>query len=147
MTRGYEIQDDGDAIQVALLEDGQQVGGAYFPDDGSGEAFQDALELAQAWEQTGGVRPGGSQSAQGGYPRAPITSAARVPIVSRLPQPCSPSTDQPAHQPSTLPVGTRSPPALRMLPVQGNPEGTSSERSVERSRATARAKRGGSGFA
>lgn len=55
MTRGYEIQDDGDAIQVALLEDGQQVGGAYFPDDGSGEAFQDALELAQAWEQTGGV--------------------------------------------------------------------------------------------
>lgn len=60
MTRGYQIEDDGDAIQVQLLEDGVQVGGAYFPDTGDGEAFLDALELAQSWEAGGawgGVRP------------------------------------------------------------------------------------------
>lgn len=60
MTRSFQIEDDGDAIQVALFEDGLQMGGAYFPDDGTGEAFQDALEVAQAWESGGvwgGVRP------------------------------------------------------------------------------------------
>ena len=55
MTREYQIEDDGDAIQVSLIQDGVQVGGAYFPDDGTGSAFQDALELAEAWQQTGGV--------------------------------------------------------------------------------------------
>lgn len=60
MTRGYEIEDDGDGFQVALYQDGIQLGGAFFPDDGTGEAFQDALEVAQAWESGGawgGVRP------------------------------------------------------------------------------------------
>lgn len=60
MTRSYQIEDDGDAVQVMLMEDDVQMGGAYFPDDGTGEAFQDAMEVGESWVSGGvwgGVRP------------------------------------------------------------------------------------------
>lgn len=43
------IEDEGDAFGVSLLEDGIQVGGAFFPDDGDGTAYDQAAEVAQAW--------------------------------------------------------------------------------------------------
>ena len=57
MTRSFAIEDDGDGFQLALLEDGQQVGGAFLPDDGSGAAFQDALEIGESWAAGGAIRP------------------------------------------------------------------------------------------
>lgn len=48
--RDYRISDDGDAIQLALWQDEQQVGGALFPDDGSGAAFGLALEVGEMWK-------------------------------------------------------------------------------------------------
>lgn len=47
--RDYVISDEGDEFNVQLLENGQQVGGALFPDDGTGRAFDRALEMAQSW--------------------------------------------------------------------------------------------------
>jgi len=47
--REYLIDDEGDEVQVQFLEDGVQIGGACFPDDGSGEAFDVALMVAQGW--------------------------------------------------------------------------------------------------
>ena len=32
-SRHFTIEDDGDAFQLALFEDGIQVGGGYFPED------------------------------------------------------------------------------------------------------------------
>ena len=55
--RSFLIEDDGDAYQVQLLQDGIQMGGAYFPDDGTGEAFQDAMELGESWVSGGAIRP------------------------------------------------------------------------------------------
>jgi len=49
MTREYRIEDDGDEVHVYLIEDGEQAGGALFPDDGTGEAFDLALELGESW--------------------------------------------------------------------------------------------------
>lgn len=49
MNREYVIEDDGDEVHVALFEDGEQAGGALFPEDGSGEAYELACELAQSW--------------------------------------------------------------------------------------------------
>lgn len=48
--RDYSISGDGDAIQLALWQDGEQVGGALFPDDGTGEAFGLALEVGELWK-------------------------------------------------------------------------------------------------
>jgi len=47
----FEIQDDGDALQLALVLDGRQVGGAYFPVELLGEdfAYQAAATLGQAF--------------------------------------------------------------------------------------------------
>lgn len=47
----FNISDDGDAIQLALVLDGAQVGGAYFPVDLLGEdfAYRAASELGQAF--------------------------------------------------------------------------------------------------
>jgi hypothetical protein len=37
----FLISDDGDSFQLALFDDmGIQVAGAFFPDDGSGQAFE-----------------------------------------------------------------------------------------------------------
>jgi hypothetical protein len=43
------IEDEGDSFQVSLLEDGEQVGGCYLPDDGHGGAFQMAQQIASDW--------------------------------------------------------------------------------------------------
>ena len=45
MTRTYSITDDGDEVHLAMFEDGEQVGGGLFPDDGTGEAFELACEV------------------------------------------------------------------------------------------------------
>jgi len=86
-------------------------------------------------KRAGGVPPCAYHQCRTGANRQPLASTL-LPLY----RPAGPSALYPA-------CWNPLPPALRMLPVQGNPEGTSSERSVERSRATARAKRGGSGFA
>ena len=49
MQREYLIHDEGDEVHVALFEDGEQAGGALFPDDGTGEAFELAYDLAESW--------------------------------------------------------------------------------------------------
>lgn len=43
-TTYFSISDDGDSFQLSLFDGGVQVAGAYFPDDGTGYAF----ELAQS---------------------------------------------------------------------------------------------------
>ena len=43
------IDDEGDGFAVALFRDGEQVGGALFPDDGDGSAWELAAMLAEAW--------------------------------------------------------------------------------------------------
>lgn len=45
--RRYTIEDDGDEIQLFMFEDDQQVGGAMFPDDGAGGAFDLAYEIGE----------------------------------------------------------------------------------------------------
>lgn len=47
--RTYVIQDDGDEVQLQLLVMGAQVGGALFPDDGTGAAFELAFHLGESW--------------------------------------------------------------------------------------------------
>lgn len=48
------VEDDGDSFQVALFQEGVQVGNAMFPDDGDGSAFQAAQALADTWKSGGG---------------------------------------------------------------------------------------------
>jgi|WetSurMetagenome_2_1015567.scaffolds.fasta_scaffold321272_2 hypothetical protein len=48
--RTYRIEDEGDEFHVVLIENGQQIGGALFPDNGTGDAFALANELGLAWE-------------------------------------------------------------------------------------------------
>ena len=48
--RTFKVEDEGDEYDVALFEDGHQVGSALFPDDGHGAAFALALAIGQAWE-------------------------------------------------------------------------------------------------
>ena len=55
MTREYLIEDEGDEVHVHLIEDGEQAGGALFPDDGTGEAFELALELGESWVGNNGT--------------------------------------------------------------------------------------------
>lgn len=43
------IDDEGDGFQVRLLQNGVQVGGALFPDDGTGTAFDLAKTVADDW--------------------------------------------------------------------------------------------------
>jgi hypothetical protein len=43
-TRSYSVDDDGDAVQLHLVDAGQQVGGAFFPFDQGGE--DSAFDLA-----------------------------------------------------------------------------------------------------
>lgn len=49
MTREYIIEDNGDEVQLFLMEDGEQMGGALFPDEGDGEAWDLAYEVGQDW--------------------------------------------------------------------------------------------------
>jgi len=43
------IEDDGDAFQVMLFEDGLQLGACYLPDDGDGETFELAQQIVSDW--------------------------------------------------------------------------------------------------
>lgn len=54
--RDYSIDDDGDEVQLALFENGVQVGGAMFPDDGDGLALGLALDLASMWSPKAAAR-------------------------------------------------------------------------------------------
>lgn len=59
----YTIDDEGDSFELAMFEGGVQVAGAVFPIDmGVDAAMELAMLLGEAF-----------QSAQGGYPRAPIS--------------------------------------------------------------------------
>lgn len=49
MTREYRIDDEGDEVLIALMEDGLQVGGAMFPDDGTGSSFDLARQVGEDW--------------------------------------------------------------------------------------------------
>lgn len=49
--RTYTIEDDGEAFQLSLFANGQQVGNALFPDIGDGEAFALARDLGEAWKR------------------------------------------------------------------------------------------------
>jgi hypothetical protein len=48
------VEDEGDGWQVSLIAHGVQVGGAVFPDDGTGAAFDLAKQVADDWIQTKG---------------------------------------------------------------------------------------------
>lgn len=48
------IEDEGDEFQVRLMFGGVQVGGAVFPDDGHGEAFELAKVIADDWVKNNG---------------------------------------------------------------------------------------------
>ena len=48
------ITDDGDGFQVSMWFRGVQVGGANFPDDGHGEAFDLAKQVAEDWVKNNG---------------------------------------------------------------------------------------------
>ena len=45
----YQIEDDGDEFQVALMLGGVQVGNILFPDDGTGMAFDHAKRMGESW--------------------------------------------------------------------------------------------------
>ena len=47
--RDISIDDEGDAFQLAMFENGLQVGGAYFPDTGDGSAHSVAVEVGESW--------------------------------------------------------------------------------------------------
>lgn len=49
MQREYRIEDEGSEIQLQLMDKGVQVGGAVFPSDDSGEAFNHAIEVGEDW--------------------------------------------------------------------------------------------------
>lgn len=53
--RSYLIEDEGDEFHLALLADGAQVGGAIFPDDGSGAGFELAREVGESFASHGGM--------------------------------------------------------------------------------------------
>ena len=55
--RWYSVEDDGEAVQVVMVEDGHQVGGALVPFDllGQSEAFDLANSLGQTFVAS--VRP------------------------------------------------------------------------------------------
>lgn len=56
--RAYSIEDGGNEIQVALFEDGQQVGGALFPDNEDGDGFLMAMDLGESWAHGNGAGGG-----------------------------------------------------------------------------------------
>lgn len=67
--RGYLIEHDGDEVQLALIENGVQVGGAVFP----------AICLSASWRVVGGLSPVGELK----YPSRrlnPLISSARTPL-------------------------------------------------------------------
>ena len=49
MLRKFHVSDDGDEVQVALVQNGKQVGNIIFDDDVYGSAFDQAFQLATAW--------------------------------------------------------------------------------------------------
>lgn len=49
MIRTYTIEDEGDEVQVQLFEDGEQMGGAVFPDTDDGDSWELAVEVGESW--------------------------------------------------------------------------------------------------
>lgn len=43
------IEDEGDAFQVLLFEDGRQCGACYLPDEGDGSSFEFATQVCNDW--------------------------------------------------------------------------------------------------
>ena len=54
--RRYTIEDDGDEVHLSMFQDDQQVGGALFPDDGAGGAFDLAYQVGELFAAS----PGGN---------------------------------------------------------------------------------------
>lgn len=63
--KNFTITDDGDSFDLALFQDGVQVGGAMLPIDffSVDDAHKIAQEMGEAF-----------QRALGGYPHAPVTA-------------------------------------------------------------------------
>lgn len=53
--RAFSIEDEGDAAQLYLFIDGVQVGGAYFPDDGTGASMELAADVGRLFAGLGRV--------------------------------------------------------------------------------------------
>ena len=52
--RSYSIEDEAEGFQLQLCMDGDQIGGAYFPDsDGTGAIFNVAFQLGEAYIRAG----------------------------------------------------------------------------------------------
>jgi len=52
--RTYSIDDEAEGFQLQLCMDGDQIGGAYFPDsDGTGAIFNVAFQLGEAYIRAG----------------------------------------------------------------------------------------------
>jgi len=48
--RSYSIDDEAEGFQLQFCMDGEQIGGAYFPDsDGAGSVFEVAYQLGEAF--------------------------------------------------------------------------------------------------
>ena len=47
--RYFSIEDDGESFQVYLFDGVSQVGGACFPDDGTGAAFDLAVQIGRSF--------------------------------------------------------------------------------------------------
>lgn len=43
------IEDEGDAFQVLLFEEGRQLGACYLPDDGDGDSLDLAKQIVSDW--------------------------------------------------------------------------------------------------
>lgn len=49
MTREYRIEDNGEDVQLYLYEGEMQMGGALFPEEGDGSAWDLATEVGEDW--------------------------------------------------------------------------------------------------
>lgn len=70
----FEIEDDGDSFQVAIMEDGVQIAGMIIPDDGTGEAFELARDFARAMTEEPIRRRNYGKRRRGGTPKPPIAN-------------------------------------------------------------------------
>lgn len=53
MTRTYTIEPCTDGVRLKLYEDGEEMGGGFFPDDFDGAmnfAYQEAQEVGEDWK-------------------------------------------------------------------------------------------------
>lgn len=69
--REFVVTDEGDEFQLELLQDGIQVGGAVFPDDGTGAAFDMARGVGASWAASGRSLEWGQGNMQSGFGVSP----------------------------------------------------------------------------